>query len=134
MVDDVVNMVRQYDCVDDVALISLNYDVIDYAETTYPEFMTGTLFFAGLGDVTKLNYDLLIMEEETATSAQILSIHTAGKKAVVWTVNTETSLKHFLDSTADAIITDEIVLAEAVQKQLDSRTEYQVLQDRLGNK
>lgn len=53
---------------------------------------------------------------------------------MVWTVNTETSLKHFLDSTADAIITDEIVLAEEVQKQLDSRTEYQVLQDRLGNK
>ena len=29
---------------------------------------------------------------------------------------------------------DERFVAEEVQKQLDSRTEYQVLQDRLGNK
>ena len=41
MADDVVRMVREKDCVGDVVLISLAYDVIDYAERTYPEFETG---------------------------------------------------------------------------------------------
>lgn len=133
MVDDIVQMVREKDCVDDVALISLRYDVIDYAETTYPEFETGTLFFAGFGNVAKLNCDLLIMEEEMATAMRVEQIHLAGKQAVVWTVNTESAMRHFLHSRVDAIITDEIALAERVQAQLDERTELQVLQDSLSD-
>jgi glycerophosphoryl diester phosphodiesterase len=92
MVDDVVSIVREHDCVDDVALISLNYDIISYAETQYPEFTTGTLFFIGIGDVSALNCDLLIMEEETATESRISQIHNARKEAIVWTVNTEASM------------------------------------------
>ena len=131
MVDDVVRIVREHDCVEDVALISLDYKVIDYAESTYPEFQTGTLFFLGIGNVSRLNCDLLIMEEETATSDRIKDIHDAGKEAVVWTVNTEESMRHFLDSKIDAIITDEVLLAEQVQEELDARTDLRVLQDKL---
>ena len=75
MVDDVVEIVRKHDCVDDVALISLNYSIIDYAERTYPEFVTGTLFFAGFGDVTKLNCDLMIMEEGQASQDRDDQVH-----------------------------------------------------------
>ena len=35
MVDDLVQIIREKDCVEDVVLISLSYGVIDYAETTY---------------------------------------------------------------------------------------------------
>ena len=133
MVDDVVSIVREHDCVDDVALISLNYDIISYAETQYPEFTTGTLFFIGIGDVSALNCDLLIMEEETATESRISQIHNAGKEAIVWTVNTEASMQSFLDSSIDGVITDEILLAKKVQAQLDGRTDLQVLQHRLGS-
>ena len=133
MVDDVVRMVREKDCTDDVVLISLDYDVIDYAETAYPEFETGVLIFAGLGNVARLNCDLLIMEEDMGTETRIDQIHNAGKKAIVWTVNTESSMLRFLDSDCDAIITDEIALAEQVSEKLASRTEYQVLQDKLAD-
>lgn len=132
MADDVVAMVRRYDCVDDVALISLEYDVIDYAESTYPEFETGVLFFAGLGDVSRLNCDLLIMEEKMGAEARISSIHDSGKQAIVWTVNTEASMNRFLDqfqSNVDGIITDEVELAEQVRAKLASRSEYQILRD-----
>ncbi|MCR4676154.1 MAG: glycerophosphoryl diester phosphodiesterase membrane domain-containing protein [Sphaerochaetaceae bacterium] len=131
MVDDAVRIIREHDCVNDVALISLDYDIINYAETTYPEFETGTLFFASLGNVAKLNCDLIIMEEESATDTNISNIHEAGKEAIVWTVNTEDGLYHFLDSKVDSIITDEIILAEKVQKQLNERTDLEVLEDNL---
>lgn len=129
MVDDVVRIIREHDCVEDTALISLNYDIIKYAEETYPEFETGTLFFASLGDVSSLTCDLLIMEEETATDTNVSNIHKAGKQAIVWTVNTREGMYNFLDSWLDAMITDEILLAEEVQAELDDRTDLEVMED-----
>ncbi|MBR5178684.1 MAG: glycerophosphoryl diester phosphodiesterase membrane domain-containing protein [Lachnospiraceae bacterium] len=129
MVDDVVRMVKEHDCMEDCVLISLNYDIIDYAETTYPEFETGTLFFISLGDVSRLNCDLLIMEESAATDTSIDQIHSAGKLAYVWTVNTEAGMHRFLASEIDGIITDEIPMSEQVQEELDSRTDLQVITD-----
>ncbi len=133
MVDDIVQIVRGHDCVEDVALISLNYDIISYAETNYPEFLTGTLFFAGLGNMAGLNCDLIMIEEELASGGLIPQIHAAGKQAVIWTVNKETSLETFLDSEADAVITDDILLAEKVQARLDARTYLEVMKDKLGD-
>ena len=131
MVDDAVRIIREHDCVKDTALISLNYDLIKYAETTYPEFETGTLFFASLGDVSRLTCDLLLMEEETARDENIRRIHEGGKQAIVWTVNSEDGLYHFLDSEIDAVITDEIEMAQKVQEELDNRTDLEVLEDKM---
>ncbi|MCR5626676.1 MAG: glycerophosphoryl diester phosphodiesterase membrane domain-containing protein [Lachnospiraceae bacterium] len=131
MVDDVVRIIREHDCVDDTALISLKYDIIDYAESTYPEFETGTLFFASLGNVANLNCDLIIMEEESASDAKVFDVHSAGKQVIVWTVNTREGMYKFLDADIDAIITDEIPLAEEVQAQLDDRSDLNVLEDKL---
>ena len=132
MVDDVVRIVREKGCEDEIVLVSSKYDVIDYAETEYPEFETGTMFFAGVGDVSRLNCDLLIMEEEFATNNHVNQIHNAGKEAIVWTINTEASMYHFLDSVIDGVITDDIELAEMVQKQLDERSDVRILQDKLS--
>nr|MCR4903849.1 hypothetical protein [Butyrivibrio sp.] len=131
MVDDLVKIIHEKNCVEDIALVSLNYDEINYAETNYPEFETGTLFFASLGDVSKLNCDLIVMEEEAAIDINIYSIHKAGKQAMVWTVNTEEGMYKFLDSTIDAVVTDEIPLAEEMQKTLDDRTDLEIIKDEL---
>ncbi len=129
MVDDVVKMVKEKDAVDDVMLISLKYDVIDYAKQTYPEFETGLLFFAGMGDFEKLNCDVLIMEEELADSYGVYKVHDAGKKIMVWTVNTESGLRRFLDEDIDGVITDKIDEAVEVEKSLNNRTDYEVISD-----
>ena len=129
MVDDVVAAVKERDMIDDVILISLKYDVIDYAETTYPEFDTGVLIFSGFGDVSNLNCDMIIMEEEMSSDLRINSILEAGKQVGVWTVNTSEAMHHFLDSPASLIITDDIDRALKVQKELDDRSDYEVLRD-----
>ena len=131
MVDDVVKAVKERDMVDDVVLISLNYDVIDYAEREYPEMETGVLIFGSMGDMTKLNCDMIIMEEEmAAVVSTIRSIHDAGKRVGVWTVNTKRAMKRFLDSEADMVITDDILMSIDVQKELDERTDYDIIKDR----
>ena len=129
MVDDVVAMVRERGCVGDVILISLNYDVIEYAERTYPEFDTGTLVFVSVGDVSHLTCDYVLMEEELATDSRISRAHFADKRVGVWTVNTDNGIKKFLNGPADLIITDRIDAAEEIQAQLDKRTDYEVIED-----
>ena len=52
------------------------------------------------------------------------------KRAGVWTVNTERHMRRFLDSEADMVITDDILMAEEVQKKLDERSDYEILEDR----
>lgn len=132
MVDDAVRIIREHDCVEDTVLISLHYDVIKYAETTYPEFETGTLFFAGLGNLSRMNCDLMLMEEDAATEENIERIHDGGKQAVVWTVNSKDGMHHFLDTQIDAIITDEIEMAQQMQEAMDGRTDLEVIEDKLS--
>ena len=133
MADDLVKLIREKDCIGDVALISLDASVIEYVESTYPEFETGILLFAGIGDISRLNCDLLIMEEDMGTEDRIALIHDSGKQAIVWTVNTEDSMHKFLDSSCDAVITDQVELAEKVQAELDQRSDFQIIRDKFSN-
>ena len=128
MADDIVRMVREKDCVEDVVLFSLKYDLVDHIETAWPEMETGVLVFAGLGGIERLHCDLLIMEEEMATDKRIDAIHRAGKKAIVWAVNTDYYMKLFLNSEVDAVITDEVELAGKTREELASRTDLEVIE------
>ena len=133
MADDVVRIVREKNMVSEVVIISLSYRVINYVETHYPEFDTGVLFFAGVGNLPKLNCDILLLEEESVSNARIAEAHAAGKQIGVWTVNDSNGLSRFLDSEVDYIITDDIRLAKETEQDLLSRMPYEVFEDRLGN-
>lgn len=133
MVDDLAAMIHEKDCAENIRLISLNYDVINYAETKYPEFETGLLFFGAYGDISALNCDILIMEEEIATDTRIALAENAGKKTAVWTVNSMSSMEKYLDSNVNAIITDNIELAHTVQEKLDDRTDYEMIHSWIGD-
>ncbi len=130
MADDIVAAVRERDMTDQVVLISLNYDALQYAEQTYPEFRTGLLIFGAIGDVSKLDCDIVIMEEEMSTQTRIDNIHDVGKEAMVWTVNKSLDLSRFLDMDVDGVITDEITVALEVQETLKNRTDMQVMRER----
>ena len=65
-----------------------------------------------------------------ASVSRVRKVHEAGKKAGVWTVNTERSMKRFLDSEVDMVITDDILMANDMQKELDERTDFDVINER----
>ena len=128
-----MRIVREKDMVSEVVIISLSYRVINYTETHYPEFETGVLLFAGVGNLPKLNCDILLLEEESVSNARIAEIHAAGKQIGVWTVNDADGFRRFFDSAVDYIITDDLVMAREQREYLAARTPYQVLEDRLAN-
>ena len=131
MADDAVRIVKEYGMEDEVVFISLKYDLIDYIETYYPEMHTGFLTFASFGDTALLNCDYLALEEESATINSIDAVHKQGKKVMVWTANRKEAQRYFFCSSADAVITDNIVQATEVIKEIKSRSDIQRVVDRI---
>ncbi len=132
MADDLVRMVKEKDCLEDVVMISLKYNVIDYIESTYPEVETGLLFYGGFGNFAKLNCDILIMEEDIATNERIGAIHDKGKQAIVWTVNEPSDMYRYLGGNVDGIITDQVPKAQKVQAAIEDRPDIEVIRDNIA--
>ena len=131
MADDAVRIARDMGMLDQCVFISLKYDLIEYLERNYEDVQTGFLEFASFGSNEELLCDYLAMEEELATSVVIDDIHERGKKVLVWTVNSESSQKFFLDSECDAIITDQITQAGKVREELEARDDDELVVERL---
>ena len=111
MADDIYKMIKERGMEKDCAIISLNYSLIDYTETTYPELETIYLCYYSFGKLEHLNCDGIALEAETATSRNIDWIHSAGKRVDVWTCNTSSTISHFILSNVDGIITDDVHLS-----------------------
>lgn len=131
MADDAVSLIKLHDMEDECILISLKYDVIDYIETKYPEIQTGFLTFASFGNTAGLNCDYLGLEEESATTDAINSIHDEGKQVIIWTANEKESQRHFLCSDADGIITDNVTQAIELVTELETRSDLDRMVDRI---
>lgn len=129
MADDVVAMIREKGMEDQAVLLSLDYKLITYIEQKYPAMDTGYLFYFSVGESEKLAGDYLIMEEDTATPERIAQVHSAGKKAVVWTVNTPESIDKFLASDADAVITDYVLDIKKAEVGRSHRSDFQRVLD-----
>lgn len=114
MVDDVYRMIRERNMQDQTTFISLNYNLVDYAERTYPDVQTGYLCYFSFGDIEDMNCDILLLEAETATQKNIDKIHKAGKEVNVWTINTIPTMMSIFATDADGIITDEISMANTI--------------------
>lgn len=108
MADDLYKMVKERDMIDQVMFIGLNYDLLEYVESKYPEITTGYLCFFGFGDIQNMNVDVLLLEAETATDHNIDKIHEAKKEVGIWTVDNVSSMSIYMASTADYIITDKV--------------------------
>ena len=123
MAEDAVKTIREYGMEDECVLISLDYGLIDYIETKYPEVQTGFLLFASFGATDKLHCDYLGLEEESVTENAISAAHDQGKKMLVWTPKEKSTQKHFLCSNADGLITDNVEQAAEIQKELEERSD-----------
>ena len=131
MADDAVRIIKEHDMIDEVVLISLKYDLIDYIETNYPEMHTGFLTFASFGDTALLNCDYLALEEESASVDSIAAVHKQGKKVLVWTANKKEAQHYFFCSSADAVITDNVLQATEVIDEIKNRSDLQRIIDRV---
>lgn len=107
MAEDVIALLDRLHMTDQAILMSLDYRLIARIETLHPNVETGYAFYFALGDVTGLVSDYVLLEEDQATPGRLMAVTAAGKKPVVWTVNSPDSIRRFATTPAYAIITDE---------------------------
>lgn len=131
MADDLVRLIKERDMQSEVALLSLNYSLIQYIEKNYSAMTSGYLYYFALGDIANMEGDILIMEEREATPEKVDQIHDAGKKAVVWTVNTEESIEKFVNSDIDGVITDYVRRVKDGIQVRDNRSNFEIIMDEI---
>ena len=131
MVDDIVKLVKKEKMEKQVVFISMRYSVIDYLKTRYKEFKTGFIYFLFLGDMSKIKADYMLFSEDFVTENHIEQIHRHNKKAIVWTVNSPDSMKKYLDSAVDGIITDRVNDILRLKEKLDIRSDKDLVYDLL---
>ena len=127
MADDAVRIIKEKGMQNQAVLISLKMDILEYIEEKYPEMQTGYLAFASLGSIEDTPFDYLALEEEISTDETIEAVHAKGKKIMVWTVNDEEDIEHFMLSDADAIITDSVKLSGEVRERLSNRSPIEII-------
>ena len=131
MVDDIVKLVKKEKMEKQVVFISMRYSVIDYLKTRYKEFKTGFIYFLFLGDMSKIKADYMLFSEDFVTENHIEQIHKHNKKAIVWTVNSPDSMKKYLNSAVDGIITDRVNDILRLKEKLDIRSDKDLVYDLL---
>lgn len=129
MIDDVVQMLEQEQMQSQCTLLSLDLSLLEYSKSKYPHIQTGYLYYASLGDISKISADILLMEEQLATDTNIERIQMAGKQAFVWTVNNEDAMRNFLQSNVDGIISDEPLQLQDLQIQQKNKDDLELLLD-----
>lgn len=131
MVDDVVKIVKDRQLEESVALISLDYEIVSYIESQYPEIQSGYLYYFSVGETEKLKGDFLIIEENLATPESVEKLQASGKKVIVWTVNEQSSMEHFSVSNVDGIITDRPRELRDVMIRKSLRNDTQIILDKI---
>ena len=129
MADDAVKTIKENNMETECVLISLDYELIKYIDKKYPDIQTGFLLFASFGATDRLNCDYLGVEEESVTENAISAAHDQNKQMLVWTANEKEKQKHFLCSSADGMITDNVVQAVELQQELKERSDLQRIVD-----
>ena len=131
MVDDIVKLVKKEKMEKQVVFISMRYSVINYLKTKYKDLKTGFIYFLFLGDISKIKADYMLFSEDFVTENHIEQIHKHNKKAIVWTVNSPDSMKKYLDSAVDGIITDRVNDILRLKEKLDIRSDKDLVYDLL---
>ena len=131
MADDVIAMLQEKDMVDQCTIIGLNYELMSYVNSTYPDVETGLLYYFAYGSDDLLDVDLLILEEEIAGYGDILEHQLSGRKVLVWTVNTKKSASYFLKTRADGLISDEVPMLQEERLRMEEDSDAERILDLL---
>ncbi|MCO6047837.1 glycerophosphoryl diester phosphodiesterase membrane domain-containing protein [Aeoliella sp. ICT_H6.2] len=110
----VVDLVEQYDLADDVMIISLDSKMIAKIRQLRPQWRVGLLTAVKLGDLTRVDANLLAVRKDLATPSFIARAHFRDREVAAWTLNSRESLERMISRGVDYVITDDVPLAEQV--------------------
>ena len=114
LASEVVRIVNEHDFAGDCILTSLDYDGIRRVRAAGPGIRTGVIVTSALGDITKLETDVLSVSSAAVTRDLISRARRRNLEVHVWTVNDVPLMNTMLSLGADNIITDDPKLLREV--------------------
>ena len=103
----IIEMLKQYDCLDQSVIQSGSYEALCEAKKACPDIPCGLIMAIGIGNYYDMpNVDFFSLEHSFVSSSIVDTIHKRGKQVYVWTVNESSSLEKTRYLGADVIITD----------------------------
>ena len=125
MCDAAARMILERDMLEETVLISFDYDLMKYAERTFPDIRTGYLTAFFDGDASYFPFDYVGLEENVATPEMIRAVHEQGKKLLVWTPDAPETQERLFMQQADAIITNNVAQAQRVFRSLNHENDLE---------
>ena len=117
----VSDLVSKYEMEYDVVVSSLDYDSIQSVNEYNPLIKVGYILTIGVGDFTKFNVDFISVEYEMLRKELIYAMHVLNKEVHVWTINDEERVEDVIRLGVDNIITDDVELVIATNRELKEK-------------
>lgn len=103
----VVDLLEQYDMVDECVITSMKYDVLKEVKRINPKIKTGYIMSAAYGKFYNMQAaDFFSVNYSFVTKKLVDLIHNSGKEIHVWTVNGSNEIEEMARIGVDNIITD----------------------------
>jgi glycerophosphoryl diester phosphodiesterase len=129
----VARLVREQEFESDCLVTSLDYDALLEVKRNNPRLRTGLIVAHSLGDVSRLEVEVLSIRWDWLTDDLLRAAYRRGQEVHVWTVNDPSQMARLTKRGVDNIITSDPDLAVQVRNEWAnlSGTERLVLASRL---
>jgi glycerophosphoryl diester phosphodiesterase len=127
MAKKVADLLRQEAFEDHCFVASLDYDGVTLAKKHNPKLRTAAIISVALGDVSKLDVDVLSVNAKLVNDRFLRTARQLGKEVHVWTVNDRRSMRRWIERGVDNIITDDPESFLEVRRERDELSDVQRL-------
>jgi len=128
LAEKVMRILDEEDFLDEAIITSFSYPALKKVREINPNIKTGFIIQKSVGQITKMDVDMLSVSMRMACWDLILSAQQEGLEVLVWTVNDPKEMERFIDLGANAIITDKPdVLYDVLQERSRLEPEERLL-------
>ena len=114
LVERVARLVDERGMASQVAVMSLEVDLVRQMKSVRPGWTAGLLMSVSAGDLRKSGADFLAVNAAFADRRFVRRAHARNEQVYVWTVNDASTMSAMIGRGVDGLITDKPALAKAV--------------------
>lgn len=131
LAEKVIKLLRAKQMLDQCEIISLEYKALEQVQKLEPKLRRGFLVSTSLGDITRLDVQLLSVSQTVFTDELRRKANARKLQVAVWTIDSPETMFQMMVKGADEIVTNDPVAAAAVEQQYAELSDVELFLVRL---